>query len=401
LSIIAKCNRHCRFCFATETLSQLGSGVSRMSWETFERALDFVQRSGIGEARLLGGEPTIHPDFVRMVDRVLERGLGLLVFSGGLIPGPALHRLERTPIDRVGVLVNVLRPGEGRPSERARQALVFQRLGPRVVLGLNIDSPAVELDFLLEAIERYGLQRHVRLGLSHPILGGANNALHPRDYPAVGRRITEFGLRARELGVHLDLDCGWVPCMFPAGALRELGKGPAEVGLRCNPILDVLPDGRVISCYPLARDRSEELTRQSHARDLVARFTRAQSSTRTIGLYRDCAECSWQQSGQCVGGCLAAGLRRLRHGSFTLAAPADPAPPTEDSGRVNGHRILLPILDPSDLPPVPSMESITKALAGNKCRLSLRERTIFRAANDDSAGSYSQPVPKGSDPKKR
>ncbi len=40
-----------------------------------------------------------------------------------------------------------------------------------------------------------------------------------------------------------------------------------------------------------------------------------------------------------------------------------------------------------------SSVSRTLALAGNECRLSLRERTIFRGAKDDSPGSNSQPVP--------
>jgi len=52
----------------------------------FDKALDFLLRSGIDQARLLGGEPTLHPEFVQLAESALRRGLRLLVFSNGLMP---------------------------------------------------------------------------------------------------------------------------------------------------------------------------------------------------------------------------------------------------------------------------------------------------------------------------
>src|SRR4051812_18340244 len=104
LSITAKCNRDCSYCFALETLDALHLSEQAMSWDVFERSLDFLERSGMDEARLLGGEPTIHPDFPRMLERALERGFRVLVFSGGLIPEAALKQLEEVPAERLAVL---------------------------------------------------------------------------------------------------------------------------------------------------------------------------------------------------------------------------------------------------------------------------------------------------------
>ena len=109
-------------------------------------------------------------------------------------------------------------------------------MSSRIVPGVTIASPAVQIGYLLEMIEVYGLARSVRLGLAHPTLNGSNAHVHPRHYPEVGRRVTEFGLLAQARGVRLEFDCGWVPCMFPEGALAALGKTSEDVGLRCNPI---------------------------------------------------------------------------------------------------------------------------------------------------------------------
>ena len=44
-----------------------------MSRTTLSAALDLLERSGVTEARLMGGEPTLHPDFSSVVQMVLER----------------------------------------------------------------------------------------------------------------------------------------------------------------------------------------------------------------------------------------------------------------------------------------------------------------------------------------
>jgi len=321
ISLTSTCNRTCSFCFARDALEAHGPLRGHMPLDRVERALAFLARSRVPEARLLGGEPTLHPDFDRIVERALELGLRLLVFSGGLIPERALRRLEAVPEASLSVLLNVASPATGRTHEVARQLEVFRRLGSKVVLGLTIDSPGIDPSFLLPLIDEHGLGRTVRLGLAHPVLSGSNGYLHPRHYAEVGRRVTEFGLRAKERGVRLDFDCGWVPCMFPDGALDALGLTSAEVGLRCSPMLDLLPDGRVISCYPLAAQGAEMLGESHDAGWMRSRFSKRQKADRVFTLYRDCEDCRWRGRGECSGGCLSASLGRVRQQDFTVAVP--------------------------------------------------------------------------------
>jgi MoaA/NifB/PqqE/SkfB family radical SAM enzyme len=319
IAITGRCNRACSYCFAMETLEAPSSGTGLMPLDTFIDALDLLERSGISEGRLLGGEPTLHPRFAEMVDMVLARGLRLTVFTGGMVPAAALRVLERISIERVRVLVNVIPPDDATGS--AKQEEVFRRLGARVVLGLNIVSPAVQLDFTLELIERHGLAHRVRLGLTHPILNGSNEHLHARHYREVGRRVAEFGVKALEHRVRLSFDCGWVPCMFPDGALELLGLGRDDVGLRCNPILDVLPDASVISCFPLAAHSRERLFKEHDAAWLRSRFSPAQQGDRALMLFRECATCHWRARGDCTGGCLAASMGRLRRTDVSFVVP--------------------------------------------------------------------------------
>jgi hypothetical protein len=105
--------------------------------------------------------------------------------------------------------------------------------------------------------------------------------------------------------------------MFPPGAMQALGLTTIEVGLRCSPILDLLPNGTFISCYPLAAHATEPLAGDAAA--VRARFITRQAPDRTFMLYKHCVECDWRARGECTGGCLSASLRQLRRREFAVA----------------------------------------------------------------------------------
>ena len=318
LSITTLCNQTCRYCFARAAFDGKRPKVAHMSVSTFQRALDFLERSGMEDARLLGGEPTQHPDFIQMAEMVQERGLRPLVFSNGLMPEAIIRYLEEAP-DSLSELINITAFEESSQEKRNSQTSLLRRLGSRASLGLNIDDPLVQYDFVLDLIERFDLARTVRLGLAHSSLSGSNHFLHPRHYAEAGSRLARFAARALEMGVELKLDCGFVACMFSPEELEALGDAVEHVGSRCNPILDILPDGEVVSCYPLASFHREPLPDHHDASWLRARFVEKLKPFETLGVFRQCSSCALKGDDKCNGGCRAAAMRRLRHSSFTFS----------------------------------------------------------------------------------
>ena len=320
ISITQRCNRGCSYCFAEEMMKSATGPNAFMSLDEFEQSLNFLERSGVHVATLLGGEPSIHPLFREMTDYALARGFRVLVLSGGIIPEKVLQYLQRAETGKVAVMLNVIPPGHAfSQSERLKQEETMRRLGPKLVLGLNIDCPKTPLDFMLDFIEEFRLERTIRLGLAHPTVGGHTTFLHPRDYPAIGRRVAEFAVRAREASVHIEFDCGWVPCMFPEGSMSELGITPQQVGLRCSPIVDILPGKQTISCYPLASVAREPLPDTKDGAWVAGRFTERLAPYRPIMLYRKCVSCNWLARGECLGGCIAGSMRRLRTSQTTTS----------------------------------------------------------------------------------
>lgn len=335
LTITTVCNQHCAYCFTVDHLGddcgQDGGsgdavGARHISEDAFESRLDFLQRSGIKEVRLLGGEPTLHPQFPELIDSVAMRGMHVVVFTNGLAPPGALECLASLPAERCTVMVNVNQPnGAESDGHHARKMDTLRQLGQRALLGFNIYQPDFQLDFLFQLIAETDCKPAVRLGMAHPCLSGDNQYIHPNQYRAVAVKIVQAACLAASGGVSLDFDCGFVRCMFSDAELDTLREASAKIGWRCNPILDIDLHGNVIHCFPLSRFGRLPLAPDSDATAMREAFEEQTRPYRQAGVYKECSTCHFKAAGECSGGCLATTMRRFRHTPFALRMPREVA----------------------------------------------------------------------------
>ena len=323
LSISAVCNQSCPYCFTQDHLAESRADDGFLAIEDFDARLDFLDRSGIDQARFLGGEPTLHPQFPELVARARARGKSIVVFTNGLMNEEALACLEALPVTSCTVLMNVNSPDEAGAGVLRRQRSALQRLRQRASLSFNIHRPDFQPDFLLSLIAETDCKPSVRLGLAQPCLSGSNQYVYPHQYVAIGRSIVRFARAADRVGATVSFDCGFVRCMFSDQDLEALKSLGADVGWRCNPILDVDLDGQVIYCYPLAQLGSLPLTPQADASTLRQAFEARTRGYRQAGVFPECSTCHFKQSDVCPGGCLAVTIRRFHHTPFALDVPQE------------------------------------------------------------------------------
>ena len=320
LIVTEVCNLSCACCFARDTLA----GDSRapdafsMALETFDGCLEFLQRSGIQQARLLGGEPTLHPRFLELVERVLARRMSLMVFSNGMAPAVVVERLAALPAEACQVMLNATAAQAAPPAVARRQREFLMRLGPRCRLGANIDRVEIDLAPLLALIAETGCNPLVRLGLAHPTRSGSNRSLSPKQYPLAGRKILEFARQAARAGVRVDFDCGFVPCMFHPDHLQELQSLGAQTGWHCGAIPDIDIHGAAFHCFPLADRPHLPLAGFQHMPEVIAALNQENAPFRQVGIYPDCTDCLYHLDGVCQGGCLAGVYRRFRSEPFRV-----------------------------------------------------------------------------------
>jgi MoaA/NifB/PqqE/SkfB family radical SAM enzyme len=331
LAISTVCNQNCSYCFTVDHLKRHRGDratadlpVDRrfLPVRVFEERLDFLTRSNIQEARLLGGEPTLHPQLTDLIDCARASGKVVVVFSNGLMPEKALSCLETLTPEECTVMINVSQPGTtGSNGAFEQQRKTMQRLGKRVLPGFNIYGPDCHLDFLLSLVAETGCKPAIRLGMAHPCLSGQNDHVLPNQYRAIAVKIVHFACAAAEADVTLDFDCGFVRCMFSDADLQTLNDAGANVGWRCNPILDVDIEGNVIHCFPLAQLASLPLSPESEAAALRQAFEEQTRPYRQAGVFKECSACPFKAAGDCPGGCLSTTIRRFRRTTFHLELP--------------------------------------------------------------------------------
>ncbi len=73
-----RCNRHCDFCFnrGLDTDNEIDA-------DGFDRLAGKISAAGIGEIDILGGEPTLHPEIVSIIDKAAKLKLRLNLSTNG------------------------------------------------------------------------------------------------------------------------------------------------------------------------------------------------------------------------------------------------------------------------------------------------------------------------------
>lgn len=89
------CNLACRHCWLAPKFQPHGSTGGHLDYGLFVQAVDEGLLLGLGHVKLTGGEPLLHPDFIRIVDLLKEKGLGLTIETNGtLLTRDTAHYLK-------------------------------------------------------------------------------------------------------------------------------------------------------------------------------------------------------------------------------------------------------------------------------------------------------------------
>lgn len=86
LVISRVCNMNCPYCFAGGIM-QTGRQPNDqcfISRADFSARLGYLKRSGINSVRLIGGEPTLHPQICELIKEGLRAGMQILIFTHGI-----------------------------------------------------------------------------------------------------------------------------------------------------------------------------------------------------------------------------------------------------------------------------------------------------------------------------
>lgn len=103
--LTAGCNLACRHCWLTPMFQPDGSTGGHLDFELFKLAIDEGRPLGLKNVKLTGGEPLLHPDFMRMIDYLREKDVRLTIETNGTLLTPEIARYlkDKSTLDHIAI----------------------------------------------------------------------------------------------------------------------------------------------------------------------------------------------------------------------------------------------------------------------------------------------------------
>jgi radical SAM protein with 4Fe4S-binding SPASM domain len=300
------------------------SDSARLSWDNLIYIADFMEMSSERRISLLGGEPTLHPLFVEFATYLLERHFHVHVFTSGIMSVERLEEMKkfllRYPVENLSFTCNLNHPSLSTDQETERINNFLCAFGKSTSLGVNLYKAEFDLEFLVEHINKYHLNRHIRVGLAHPIPGEINQYVAPHDLKKLAQCFVSYFDLFERFNITPGFDCGMPMCIFTdeeLGRLFQLNRGNISFG--CGPAIDIGPDMMVWSCFPLSGVYKKSLFDFNSMQEIGNYYRELHQKIREEagGIFEACDSCQHRTSEVCRGGCLAHSLNHFKEEAIT------------------------------------------------------------------------------------
>lgn len=308
--LTSRCTRSCPYCFAEKEMTASPSQI--MSWENFIYLADFLAASGEKTISLLGGEPTLHPDFVDYILYLNERNFNITVFTNGIMSAQRLDEvrahLTELSVKKLTFVCNLNNPEQtpAAPGHAKKIHDFLSVMGRWSQPGFNIYRQDFDINFIFDFVNRYGMKRWLRLGIAHPVPGTSGMYILPEEMGQVIERLYSYRSLFDHFRLKFGPDCGFPICKFSNEQLgwfyRLSGGGNSRFG--CGPAIDITPDMSVYACFPLSKLYRKSLFEFDTMGQVVEFYLDIHRKIRAEipGIYPECDGCVQLTEDVCSGG---------------------------------------------------------------------------------------------------
>jgi sulfatase maturation enzyme AslB (radical SAM superfamily) len=306
------CNLNCEYCFVEK---QSGPNARNITMENFAKYIKFLKNNGIREAKLLGGEPTLHPKFKAIVkylnsDDFFEK---ILIFTNALSLNEEM--VDEIISPKVSFLVNYNKEEDiGKENFKKTSDNIDYLVGEynkhnsghRVTLGINISEPDFDYKYIVDKSQELGLD-NIRYSLTVPTKIN-EDYVSIKEYEKFIPGILEFFKYANRRNIRLSIDCNNIPkCLFEKEELLEVILGNNDMCERkyCTMPLDIDMDLNVTRCFPFKNRFEVNLEDFNDMGELVDYFgSRIDKYRFNEPTFKECVDCELFKERLCQGGCL-------------------------------------------------------------------------------------------------
>jgi SynChlorMet cassette radical SAM/SPASM protein ScmF len=340
------CNLACQHCWLTPTFQKDGSTGGHLDYELFALAIEEALPLGLRHVKLTGGEPLLHPEFIRFVDLLSEKKISLTMETNGVLMTADLARYlkQNSTLTHISVSLDGANPrthdtfrGVKGSFEKTRQAirdLVDAGIAPQVIMSIH-EGNVDEIEALVHLVKNLGASS-VKFNLIQPV--GRGEMMSKNGHGLDIQRLIELGKWMEgnlQKEVSIPLLYSWPMAFY--GIRRFLNKSTNSCGI--FNILGILSTGHFAMCgigtkipeLCYGDIGSDQLSNVWHENPMLQTL-RNDVPARLEGVCSDCIfKC------QCLGSCIAENY----HQTHSLTAANWFCQVAKDAGHFPESRLKL------------------------------------------------------------
>jgi cyclic pyranopterin phosphate synthase len=289
-----------------------------MSLTDLDKVIKWLRESNIGFVQLIGGEPTMHPDIIEIVKKLLKNGVHVrTILTNGLADGALIK--EVSDLVQTNWLVNINHPSSYTGDEwetingnldqlmwRGEDRLIseepFDLRSLSLQLAINFNEPGMDYRYIIDLAKKYRCS-HIRYAPSHPSAGGTNKHVSFDRLLEMKPTIMSFVRDAVAEGIKPGLECILPPCIFTTSEWSYLMRFTEGLKTICPPDLEVMPDLTVNTCVSLMGKLPSYRVGEMSAQKMLEGFLGSTKRLRDVVLPQ-CKECAIFKAMGCQGYCL-------------------------------------------------------------------------------------------------
>lgn len=308
------CNLKCPYCFAEDVMESARCNPMRsMSMDNFNKVLDFAYESGQKTVRILGGEPTLHPQFKEIITKCLEdnRFDGIMLFSNCVFEEDTLNFLiESNKKKHIGLLPNCNEKeviGEKRYNLMVNNIKALSQNGIVDTVGINIYKSDMDVQYIFDIAKEVGAKT-IRWSITVPNKPIDNNFDVIAYFKDFGPLLEVFLTKIRSYNLKSGIDCNKIPlCAFDDDTYQKLVMlSPKDFNLfACKPIIDIKPDLTAIRCFGMSEHCHVKVSDVKNTQELSKIFDAYFEEHTKKELIPQCQNCiTYKRSGNKSCGCI-------------------------------------------------------------------------------------------------
>ena len=315
------CNLACRHCWINPTFEKPGSSGQCLDEKLYTQAIEEALPLGLDSMKFTGGEPLLHPEFVRLAEIATHNGIKTWMETNGTLitRDLAFHLKKKTSLFQISVSLdgatesthdnirNV--PGSFAAAVKGIEYLAEAGYKPQIIMSL-FPKNLEEVESLIQLAVERGCNS-VKFNIVQP--SGRSEKLEDKAELIPLHIILENGRKIeKELQAkyNISLLFGW-PIAFQS--IGNINKGPSG---SCNifSILGILPSGQMAMCGIGTQEKDliygmigKDKIVDVWTNNLVLKSIRSEVPEHLQGV---CNACLFKK--HCLGSCIALNYHRSR-----------------------------------------------------------------------------------------